>query len=287
MTAAPARAGIGLRTAHYRDFLAQRPQTGFVEVHSENFFGCDGAAPAGQPRRVLEEVRADYPLSLHGVGLSLGGAEPLQREHLQQLRMLVQMIEPLLVSDHLAWVGSGGVYLNDLLPLPYTEEALAVTAANVRMAQDYLGRQLLIENPSRYLEFSHSTLQEWEFMTALAQRTGCAILLDINNVYVSAVNLGFDPCFYLERCATAPIAEIHLAGFSRAEGLLIDTHSAPVDAAVWALYCQAAAYFADVPVLIEWDAQLPPLAALLEEAYKADGLRAAALAEVERAHVAG
>lgn len=271
--------GIGLRAAHYADFFRLRPALEFVEVHSENFFGAGpfgaGREIGGQPRRTLERVRADYALSLHGVGLSLGSAEPVRSEHLQQLRRLVDRFEPLLVSDHLAWVGLGGRHVNDLLPLPYTEEALAQLIANVRATQDFLGRPILVENPSCYLSFAHSTIAEWDFLNALARATGCGILLDVNNVYVSATNLGFDAHDWLAGIDAAAVREIHLAGFTaRADGLLVDTHSRPVDAAVWSLYETALRHCGDQPTLVEWDAELPPLDVLLDEARRAATVRA-------------
>lgn len=260
--------GIGLRAPHYQDFLRRKPALDFVEVHSENFFGIDGEI-GGAPRQLLEQVRAAYALSLHGVGLSLGSAEPVRRAHLQQLKWLVRRFEPHLVSDHLAWVGIGGHYANDLLPLPYTEEALAIVRENVAATQDFLGRTILIENPSSYLSFTHSTISEWEFMNALANSTGCGILLDINNIYVSAMNIGFDPYEYLTAIDAMRVGEIHLAGFTRTPDRLIDTHSRPVDAEVWKLYEFALQRFGVRPTLIEWDAELPPLEVLLDETDRA------------------
>ncbi|HSB95087.1 MAG TPA: DUF692 domain-containing protein, partial [Spongiibacteraceae bacterium] len=212
--------GIGLRTPHYRSFFQQLPRLDFVEVHSENFFGSTEGGIGGQPRRILERICADYALSLHGVGLSLGSAEPLRQNHLKQLKLLVDCFAPRWVSDHLAWVGIDNIYVNDLLPLPYTEEALSIVADNIAATQDFLGRAISIENPSCYMTFAHSTISEWEFINALVQRTQCGILLDINNVYVSATNLQFDPQEYLLRIDAAAVQEIHLAGFSRSDDLL-------------------------------------------------------------------
>jgi uncharacterized protein (UPF0276 family) len=260
--------GIGLRAPHYRDFLQRKPALDFVEVHSENFFGVDDEI-GGAPRQLLERVRADYALSLHGIGLSLGSAEPVRRPHLQQLKWLDRRFAPWLLSDHLAWVGIGGRYANDLLPLPYTEEALAVVRENVATTQDFLGRDMLIENPSSYLAFAHSTIPEWEFLNELAQATGCGLLLDINNIYVSAMNLGFDPYEYVASIDAKRVGEIHLAGFTRTPDRLIDTHSRPVDAAVWALYEFALQRCGARPTLIEWDAELPALDVLLDEAGRA------------------
>lgn len=276
--AAPIACGIGLRAVHYGEFLRERPALEFVEVHSENFFGTGPRDEiGGLPRRTLERVRADHALSLHGVGLSLGAAEPVRRDHLRQLRRLATRFEPRWISDHLAWVGLGGRYVNDLLPLPYTEEALAQVVANVRATQDFLGRAILVENPSCYLSFAHSTIAEWDFMNAVVHATGCGILLDVNNVHVSATNLGFDPRVYLAAIDARAVQEIHLAGSTRrADGLLVDTHSRPVSAEVWSLYEFALRCCGDTPTLVEWDAELPPLSTLLDEARRAAAIRAAA-----------
>lgn len=268
-------AGIGLRAAHYRELLEARPAVGFLEVHSENYFGAGGA-----PHYYLERARALYPLSLHGVGLSLGSADPLNRRHLEGLKRLIERYAPGLVSDHLSWSSVDSRYLNDLLPLPYTEESLAHFVRRVCEAQDYLGRELLIENPSSYLQFRASTIPEWEFLAEVARRSGCGILLDINNVYVSACNHGFSAHDYLAAIPRAAVKEMHLAGYTvnhHPEGaILIDTHSAPVHDAVWSLYAQAVARFGPVPTLIEWDTDLPPLAVLVNEAHKAQRILRAA-----------
>lgn len=260
--------GIGLRTPHFHDFLCTRPTLEFVEVHSENFFGR-----GGQLLQTLDRVRADYALSLHGVGLSLGSAEPVRATHLRQLQDLVARTEPSWVSEHLSWSGIGGVFANDLLPLPYTEESLDLFCANVQRVQDVLRRPLLIENPSRYLAFKHSVMDETEFLAALVQRSGCGLLLDINNVHVSAVNLGFDAADYLRRIAVDAVAdtvaEIHLAGHAEHDGLLLDTHGHPVAPPVWQLYEQFIAAAGTRPTLIEWDTDLPALSVLLGEADKA------------------
>jgi uncharacterized protein len=197
----------------------------------------------------------------------------VSQNHLRQLKLLADRFEPCWVSDHLAWVGFGGIYLNDLLPLPYTEEALSMVADNIQATQDFLGRAILIENPSCYLPFAHSTIAEWEFINALVQRTECGILLDVNNIYVSASNLNFDARIYLENIDAAAVREIHLAGFTRSDNLLIDTHSAPVDDAVWSLYEFAIRRFGAKPTLIEWDAELPALELLIDETRKAELLR--------------
>jgi len=265
----PARAGIGLRAAHHEEFLATRPPVPWVEVHSENFFG-DG----GRQLAVLEQVRRDYPVSLHGVGLSIGSTDPLNREHLRRLKRLADRIEPALVSEHASWGSVAGQFFNDLLPMPSTREALLHLAGQVGAVQDYLGRQILLENVSSYLQIGAAEMPEWEFLTELARRSGCLLLLDVNNIHVSAHNHGFDAMTYLQAIPAELVAEIHLAGHSvvtgAGEDLLVDTHDAPVTAAVWTLYEAALRRFGRVPTLLEWDARLPPLGELLAEAAKAD-----------------
>lgn len=267
----PARAGIGLRGPHYVEVLETLPDVGWLEVHSENFFGA-----GGPPLAYLERVRAEYPLSLHGVGLSIGSTDPLSERHLEALRGLVKRFEPSLVSEHLSWSSVMGRYLNDLLPLPYTEEALDHVVTRIQQVQDFLGRAILIENVSSYLTYRVSTIPEPEFLAEVARRAGCGILLDVNNVYVSAQNHGFDAAAYLEAVPVEPVAEIHLAGFTLNRlgngAVLIDTHSRPIAPAVWALYHRAIARFGRVRTLIEWDTDLPPLATLLDEAARADAV---------------
>ena len=256
-----AGAGIGLRAPHVRQVLSERPAVPWLEVHSENYYVDGGPALAA-----LTRLRADYPLSLHGVGMSLGGADPLDRAHLAKLARLIERTEPALVSEHLCWSGIGGRVLNDLLPLPYTDEALAHVCARVAELQDYLGREILVENVSTYLAFADATIPEWEFVAAVARRTGCKLLCDVNNIYVNAMNHGFDADAYLAALPREAIAEIHLAGFDASGPCLIDTHGAPVAPDVWALYRRAIARFGPVPTLIEWDIDIPPLARLLAEA---------------------
>ncbi|MGH8427319.1 MAG: MNIO family bufferin maturase [Gammaproteobacteria bacterium] len=267
----PAQAGIGLRPPHYEQILVERPALPFIEVHSENFF-CTG----GPALRTLEAVRNEYPVSLHGVGLSLGSADPLDRVHLGHLKALAERIDPALVSEHLCWCAIGGAHLNDLLPLPYTEEALAHVGKRVCEAQEFLDRRILVENVSSYLEFTDSTIPEWEFLAELAARTGCGILFDVNNVYVNAVNHGFDPYCYVDAMPAAAVGEIHLAGFTRKDPqgvpLLIDSHNRPVAEPVWALYAYALSRLGPKPTLIEWDRDIPPLATLLGEAAHAGRL---------------
>lgn len=261
----PSRAGIGLRAPHYREILATLPSVGWMEVHSENYFGA-----GGQPLHYLEAIRTHYPISLHGVGMSLGSADGIDRHHLQRLKQLVRRIEPAVVSEHLCWGAIGGLHLNDLLPLPCTEEALAVVCAHVEEVQDFLGRQILVENVSSYLQFSGSCMSEWDFVAGVAQRTGCGLVLDVNNIYVSAVNHGFDPQHYLRAIPPTAVQELHLAGFDEGEFCLIDTHGKPVSDEVWLLYRHALARFGAVPTLIEWDTDLPQLDVLLGEAAMAD-----------------
>ena len=259
------RAGIGLRPPHYQAMLAQMPAVAFLEVHSENFFG-DG----GQPLKYLARFREDYTISTHGVGLSLGSTDPLDRDHLKKLKRLVDMIDPVLVSEHLCWVGVNGRFLNDLLPLPYTNESLAHVVQRVGEVQDFLKRPILIENVSSYLEFVDSTIPEWEFVREVASRAGCQILLDVNNIYVNAINHDFDPLTYLDAIVAGSVGEIHLAGFQDTGEVLIDTHGTTVCDEVWRLYQYAIRRFGNVPTLIEWDTDIPALSVLLDEAEKAD-----------------
>ncbi|MGY6275639.1 MNIO family bufferin maturase [Methylomonas sp. MgM2] len=274
----PALAGIGLRSPHIPEVLERRPGAGWFEVHSENYLGSGGA-----PLRQLERIRADYPISLHGVGLSLGSVDDLNRQHLSRLKGLIDRIQPGLVSEHLCWSSFGGTYLNDLLPLPYTEQTLNHLVTRIIDTQTFLGRRILLENPSTYLEYTFSTYSESAFMAELARRTGCGVLLDINNVYVSCVNHGWDADAYLGEIAPESVGEIHLAGHSvnRAGGkeILIDTHNAPVCAEVWELYRTALQRFGPRPTLIEWDADLPCLDNLLAEAGQADAVLERAYAQ--------
>ncbi|MFL6548453.1 MAG: DUF692 domain-containing protein [Povalibacter sp.] len=265
----PARAGIGLRAQHHEDLLRERPGVGWLEAHSENYF-ADGGAQIDY----LMRLREIYPLSLHGVGLSLGSVDPLSREHLWRLKRLVQLAEPGLVSEHLSWGSFQGTFANDLLPMPYTDQALSLMIARIEEVQDCLGRQILIENVSSYLEFTSSHISEWEFFNSLASESGCGLLLDVNNVYVSSRNHGFDARAFLSHISPAHVKEMHLAGHSvnRTDGMeiLIDTHSRPVCEEVWSLFEFAVARFGCIPTLIEWDSDIPPLHRLVEEASRAD-----------------
>jgi uncharacterized protein (UPF0276 family) len=264
----PVSAGIGLRAPHCREMIESRPAAaGWLEVHSENYFGA-----GGQPHGFLEALRADYPLSLHGVGLGLGSTDALDVEHLQRLTRVIERYQPGLVSEHLCWSAAAGRHLNDLLPLPYTEEALDHVCERILRTQEFLRRQILIENISSYLSFSHSTIDEWAFVAEAARRTGCGILLDVNNIYVSAVNHGFDPRAYLAAIPAHAVQEIHLAGYDDSGECLIDTHGTAVSEPVWALYREAVRSIGPRPTLIEWDTDIPALDVLLGEARKAAGI---------------
>jgi uncharacterized protein len=262
------RVGIGLRSPYAAEIAAVRPPLGFLEVHAENYM----AETAGLDR--LLELRCDYPVSLHGVALSLGSAEELDSGHLSRLKALIERVEPMLVSEHLAWSAIGGIYLNDLLPLPYTEESLDLFCHHVEEAHEALGRRLLIENPSSYLRYRHSSIPEAEFLAEVARRTGCGILCDVNNIYVSARNFGFDPLAYLDTLPADLIGEIHLAGHHAAEDvdILIDDHGSRIAEPVWELYAEALRRLGPVPILIEWDTNLPALEDLLDEARHAQEL---------------
>jgi uncharacterized protein len=280
----PSRAGIGLRAQHAGEILATRPAIPWLEVHPENYM-IGGAALAW-----LEAVRREYLISLHGVGLSPGTAGEIDRRHLARLRSLVDQIQPCLVSEHLSWSTAGGAYLNHLLPLPYTEETLAVVAGHVHQVQDALGRRILIENPSSYLRFLHSSMEEPQFLSELARRTGCGLLCDVNNIYVSASNLGLDAASYLDALPADVVGEIHLAGHAEndADGrsILIDDHGSPVAAPVWKLFQRALERFGPVPTLIEWDTDIPELAVLLAEARIASGMLEDAANEDDHARAA-
>jgi uncharacterized protein (UPF0276 family) len=256
-----------------------------MEVHTENYMG------GGSPIRCLEAIRRDIPISLHGVGLSLGSAEALDQAHLDRIGQVAERIEPDLMSEHIAWSVSGGTYLADLLPLPMTEEALAVVCQHVDHVQGTLRRKILVENPSTYMQFRHSTIPEWQFMAAVAARSGCGILCDVNNIYVSAKNHGWDPLAYLAALPPDAIGEIHLAGHSVRQladsgTLQIDDHSSRVIGEVWSLYEVALRRWGPVPTLIEWDQNVPPLDVLIDEARHADALIGVASDGVRRADAA-
>ncbi|MEO8753190.1 MAG: DUF692 domain-containing protein [Casimicrobiaceae bacterium] len=263
----PSRAGIGLRAPHVQQVLATRPPVPWFEIHSENYF-----AEGGPVLATLERIRADYPLALHGVGLSLGSTDPLDRAHLAKLKRLADRIAPAAVSEHLCWSSVAGRHFNDLLPLPYTEEALAHVCERVAAVQEFLGRELLVENVSAYYAFPEATIPEYEFVAAVAARTGCRLLVDVNNIYVNARNHGIDPHAWLAAIPPAAVAEIHLAGFDATGPVVIDTHGAPVAPEVWTLFERAVARFGRVPTLIEWDTDIPAFAVLEREAATAQAI---------------
>ena len=265
-------AGLGLRTPHARELERQKPPLALVEVHSENYFG------GGAARALLERVRGDYAVSMHGVGMSLGGVDPLDPVYLATLKRLCDEVEPQFVSDHACFTSFAGRHVHDLLPLPYTEEALDHMTRRVAEAQHRLGRRLLVENPSLYIRYPHATLSEPVFLGELSRRTGCGLLLDVNNVYVSSRNLGFDAVAYLGQLPVAAVCELHLAGYSHVGGLLLDTHSMPVHGPVWALFQRAAWRFPSVPAIVEWDSDLPAFDTLLGEVERAHQIAADALA---------
>jgi uncharacterized protein len=266
----PARAGIGFRSVHHQALIDECPALGWIEAHTENYFHEGGTAV-----RALERARANYPLSLHGVGLGLGSVDGIDREHLALVKRAVARFEPALVSEHACWGHAGGEHFNDLLPLPLTDEAVRVLARHVAEAQDFLGRQLLIENVSAYVAFQHSHLTEWQFLTAVARESGCGMLLDVNNVYVSARNLGIDARAFIS--GLPRVDEIHLAGHARLDQVLVDDHGSEVSDEVWELYRFALARFGPRPTLIEWDTNIPALSRLVAEADRAQTL-------IEEAH---
>jgi uncharacterized protein (UPF0276 family) len=273
--------GVGFKAEHFDPIVETRPDLGFFEVHAENYMGA-----GGPPHRRLDAIRERYPLSLHGVGLSIGSPGPLDRTHLQRLAGVAKRFEPVLVSEHLAWSTHEGEFFNDLLPLPYTAETVRRVADHLDEAQNALGRTILLENPSTYVVFAESTMAETDFLREIARRTGCGLLLDINNVFVSATNQGYDPLRYLADFPLSAVGEVHLAGYAEDEDdaglpLLIDAHNSPVRDPVWTLYAAAIGRIGAAPTLIEWDNDLPAWPALLSEARRAE--RAMALAQPQAA----
>ena len=259
--------GIGLRHPYYQEVLDTNPAVGWLEVHPENYFG------GGAHRHFLSAIRPHYQLSLHAVGLSLGSDQPVSEEHLWRFKEIIDIYQPFNISDHASWSASGNAHLNDLLPLPYTSESLDRLARNVERAQEYFGRTMLIENPSTYIAFADNEMTEFEFMNALSKKTGCGLLLDINNIYVQSRNHGFDAYEYIDHIETGPVGEMHLAGHVEQKAgdgvILVDTHSRPVKGDVWDLYEHAVKRFGAVPTLIEWDQDFPSLDVLVTEADKA------------------
>lgn len=259
--------GIGLRAPHYEEILETSPDLGWLEIHPENYF-CGGIH-----RHMLGKIRESYNLSMHGVGLSLGSDEPVNADHLSQFKQLIDDFDPFIISDHVAWSASGNAHLNDLLPLPYTEESLSKVCENIDRTQSFLNRSILVENPSTYIAFKDNDMQEYEFMNALVERTGCGILLDVNNIYVQSHNHGLDPHLYIDNINKEAVGEIHLAGhIVRKTGehtLLIDTHNQTVCDDVWTLYEYTTHQTGTKPTLIEWDQDFPALDVLLSEASNA------------------
>ncbi len=260
--------GIGLRSCHYQDILKNKPQISWLEVLSDNYIHSQG-----QPIDYLEKIRQDYPVALHGVGMSLGSADPLNLDYLKGLKQLANWVEPAYISDHLAWISINGNYLNDLMPLPYTEAVLQYLVQRIQQVQEILGQQILIENPASYLSFKQSTLSEWQFLQDLLEQADCYLLLDVNNIYVNSVNCQFNPLDYLNGIPVERVKQIHLAGYEEHPNYLIDTHGHPVHQPVWQLYQEALKRFGTVPTLIEWDTDIPALDVLMAEAEKAAELQ--------------
>ena len=265
--------GLGLRTEHYSDFIQHRPAVDWVEVLSENYM-----VPGGKPLHMLDTIRRDYPMVMHGVSMSIGSSDPLDLDYLRGLKALAQRIEPAWISDHLCWTGVDHHNLHDLLPMPYTEAALRHLVARVQQVQDLLGRRLLLENVSSYVSFAADEMSEWEFIAQLAQRADCELLLDVNNVYVSSRNHGFDAHHFIDALPRERVRQIHLAGHEDHGDHLIDTHDQPVCDGVWALYAHTVKRLGPVPTMIERDDHIPPLAELLAELDHARRVQAAALA---------
>jgi uncharacterized protein (UPF0276 family) len=278
----PARGGVGLKAEHYRTIVETLPDVGFFEVHAENYMGA-----GGPPHRYLSAIRERYPLSLHGVGLSIGADRPLDEDHLQRLKRLIERYRPGLFSEHLAWSSHDSSFLNDLLPVPYTAETLTRVIEHIDQVQNALRRQMLLENPSTYLAFAESTYSEIDFIAEVVRRTGCGLLLDVNNVYVASTNQEWDPIAYIEAYPLAHVQEIHIAGYTReaddkGRPLLIDTHNRPVEEIVWSLYAHAVTLIGPVPTLIEWDADVPDWPTLKREADRAEAIMLATRPEAVR-----
>lgn len=278
----PPRGGVGLKYEHYRTIIETRPDIGFFEVHAENYMGA-----GGPPHRYLSAIREAYPLSLHGVGLSIGADRPLDRDHLERLKRLTERYAPGLFSEHLAWSTHDTGFFNDLLPVPYTFETLSRVAEHIDQVQSFLGRQMLLENPSTYLAFAESTYSEIDFIAEVVCRTGCGLLLDVNNVYVASTNQQWDPIAYIDAYPLAHVQEIHLAGYTReaddkGRPLLIDTHNRPIDEIVWDLFAHTIGRIGPVPTLIEWDANVPAWPTLKQEAERAEAIMLATQPEPKR-----
>ena len=274
--------GVGFKAEHFDPIVETRPELGFFEVHAENYMGA-----GGPPHRYLSAIRERYPLSLHGVGLSIGADRPLDEDHLQRLKRLIERYRPGLFSEHLAWSSHDSSFLNDLLPVPYTAETLTRVIEHIDQVQNALRRQMLLENPSTYLAFAESTYSEIDFIAEVVRRTGCGLLLDVNNVYVASTNQEWDPIAYIEAYPLAHVQEIHIAGYTReaddkGRPLLIDTHNRPVEEIVWSLYAHAVTLIGPVPTLIEWDADVPDWPTLKREADRAEAIMLATRPEAVR-----
>jgi uncharacterized protein (UPF0276 family) len=261
--------GLGLRPDHYQDVLDRSPAVDWFEVISENYM-----IPGGRPLYFLDRIRERYPMVMHGVSMSIGSTDALNMSYLRELKQLAQRVRPAWISDHLCWTGVNGVNLHDLMPLPYTEEALQHVATRIRQVQDFLGQRMLIENVSSYVSYSHSAMQEWEFLAALTQEADCDLLLDVNNIYVSSVNHGFGALEFLQGIPADRVRQMHLAGHTRQGECLIDTHDQPVPEEVWSLYAIASRMFPDVSTMIERDGNIPALAELVAELDRARSVAA-------------
>lgn len=270
--------GLGLRPQHYQDILEQNPPVDWFEVLSENYM-----IPGGQPLRILDQIRERYPVVMHGVSLSIASTAPLNMDYLRDLKALAERVEPKWISDHLCWTGVHGVNLHDLLPIPYTEEALDHVCDRVNQVQDFLGRALTLENVSTYVSFEQSQMREWEFISELTRRTGCWLLFDVNNVYVSAFNHEYDAQAFIDGIPADRVVQFHLAGHSDMETYIVDTHDAPVVPQVWDLYTYAMQRFGPVSTMIERDDHIPPLADMLEELETARDLARKTLPRLEAA----
>ncbi len=284
--AIPSRAGVGLKPEHHQAIIETGPDIGWFEIHAENYMGA-----GGPPHRRLAEIRERYPISLHGVGLSIGAARPIDRDHLQRLKQLNERYRPGLFSEHLAWSTHDSIFFNDLLPVPYTEDSVARVSEHIDQVQETVGRRMLLENPSTYLTFVESTMGEIDFLTEVARRTGCGLLLDVNNVHVSATNQQTDAISYLDAFPMELVGEIHLAGYApeddgKGAPLLIDAHDRPIDPYVWGLYEHTIARAGPVPTLVEWDNDVPEWPVLFAEAQRADAVLARAQEARERELVA-
>lgn len=275
--------GLGLRHPHYAHVVSSSDvRVRWFEATPENFMGISTGG-GGRPLRVLEKVRENFPVVLHGVSLSIGSTDPLDLDYLKRLRALADRIQPEWLSDHLCWTGVGGANLHDLLPLPYTEETVAHVSARILKVQEILGRRMIFENVSSYLSYAHSEMTEWEFVAEIARRADCGLLVDVNNIYVSAINHDVDPLKYLDGLPSERVGQIHLAGHTEHEGLLIDTHDQPVPEAVWELYAEATKRFGAVSTMIERDANIPDFASIEAEALRAEAIQAEELG-IDRRH---